>query len=136
MSEPTSDTVLHPRFLGFRISPLNARRLVNFRRNKRGHWSLWLFLFLFLGTLPAEFIANDRPLAIWYQGSLYTPVLNTYAETVFGGDFETEAAYREIEVQAVSATRSSPRLVEALVSLHNSLSQPEAALGVLQAAHP
>ena len=54
-----------PRFLGLRISPLNARRLVNFRRNRRGRWSLWLFLILFLGTLPAEFIANDRPLAIW-----------------------------------------------------------------------
>jgi microcin C transport system permease protein len=115
MSEPTSDrapagaaditpaggadTVLHPRFMGLRISPLNARRLVNFHRNRRGRWSLWLFLILFLGTLPAEFIANDRPLAIWYQGSLYTPVLNTYPETVFGGDFETEAEYREVDVQ-------------------------------------
>ena len=88
-----------PRFLGLRISPLNARRLVNFRRNRRGRWSLWLFLILFLGTLPAEFIANDRPLAIWYEGALYTPVLNTYPETVFGGDFETEAEYREIDVQ-------------------------------------
>ena len=47
-----------PRFLGLRISPLNARRLVNFRRNRRGRWSLWIFLVLFLGTLPAEFIAK------------------------------------------------------------------------------
>lgn len=91
--------VEHPRFLGLRISPLNARRLVNFRRNRRGRWALWAFLVLFLGTLPAEFIANDRPLAVWYEGSLYTPVLNTYAETVFGGDFETEAEYRETDVQ-------------------------------------
>ena len=99
MSEVPASTVLTPRFLGVRISPLNARRLVNFRRNRRGRWSLWLFMVLFLGTLPAEFVANDRPLAIWYEGSLYTPVLNSYAETVFGGDFETEAEYREPDVQ-------------------------------------
>ncbi|MEC8531369.1 MAG: ABC transporter permease [Pseudomonadota bacterium] len=78
---------------------MNARRISNFKRNRRGRWSLWVFLALFLGTLPAEFIANDRPLVIWYQGSVYTPVLNTYAETVFGGDFETEAEYREPEVK-------------------------------------
>ena len=95
----TAKPIEHPRFLGRRISPLNARRLMNFRRNRRGRWALWAFLVLFLGTLPAEFIANDRPLAIWYQGALYTPVLNTYAETVFDGDFETEAEYREPDVQ-------------------------------------
>ena len=87
--------------LGFRISPLNARRVANFKRNRRGRWSLWIFLVLFLGTLPAEFIANDRPLLIWYQGSVYTPVFNTYPETVFGGDFETEAEYREPDVQGL-----------------------------------
>ena len=94
-----SDTAGYYRFLGIRISPLNARRIMNFQHNRRGFWSLWLFLALFLITLPAEFIANDRPLAIWYQGSLYVPVINTYAETEFGGDFETEAEYREAEVQ-------------------------------------
>lgn len=91
--------VKHARLLGIRISPMNARRIANFKRNRRGRWSLWIFLALLLGTLPAEFIANDRPLLIWYQGSIYTPVLNTYAETVFGGDFETEAEYREPEVK-------------------------------------
>lgn len=87
------------RFLGIRISPLNVRRLSNFRRNRRGYWSLWIFMFLFLVTLPAEFLANDRPLLVWYEGSLYTPVLVSYPETVFGGDFETEAEYREPDVQ-------------------------------------
>ena len=94
-----AEPVKHPTLFGIRISPLNARRVENFRRNRRGRWSLWLFLALFLGTLPAEFIANDRPLLIWYQGSVYTPVFNTYPETVFGGDFETEAEYREPDVK-------------------------------------
>ncbi|PPR09223.1 MAG: Inner membrane ABC transporter permease protein YejE [Alphaproteobacteria bacterium MarineAlpha11_Bin1] len=84
---------------GIRVSPLNLRRIENFKRNRRGRWSLWIFTALFLGTLPAEFIANDRPLIIWHQGSIYTPVLKTYAETVFGGDFETEAEYREPDVK-------------------------------------
>jgi len=56
-------------------------------------------MLLFVVTLPAEFIANDRPLFIWYQDEIYIPVLNTYAETTFGGDFETEAEYREKDVQ-------------------------------------
>ena len=84
---------------GIRISPLNVRRIKNFKRNRRGRWSLWIFAALFLGTLPAEFIANDRPLIVWHQGSIYTPVFKTYAETVFGGDFETEAEYREPDVK-------------------------------------
>ena len=56
-------------------------------------------MLLFIITLPAEFIANDRPLLIWYQDEIYIPVLNTYSETTFGGDFETEAEYRERDVQ-------------------------------------
>ena len=56
-------------------------------------------MLLFIVTLPAEFIANDRPLLIWYQDEIYIPVLNTYSETTFGGDFETEAEYRERDVQ-------------------------------------
>jgi microcin C transport system permease protein len=87
------------RILGVRVSPLNRRRLRNFRRNRRGYWSLWLFLLLFFLTLPAEFLANDRPLLVWYDGGLYVPVVRTYPETAFGGDFQTEAAYREPDVQ-------------------------------------
>ena len=87
--------------LGVRITPLTLRRLGNFRANRRGFWSLWIFLALFTVTLPAEFIANDRPLMVSYEGEFYFPVLSTYAETVFGGDFETEAEYREPEVQAL-----------------------------------
>jgi len=85
----------HPRFLGLRISPLNQRRLQNFRKNRRGFWSLWIFLVLFLLSLPAEFVANDKPILVWYDGALYFPVLKAYPETTFGGDFDTEADYRD-----------------------------------------
>ena len=83
------------RFLGVRISRLNRRRLQSFRRNRRGFWSLWIFLAMFVATLPAEFIANDKPLVLRYDGALYFPVVKHYAETEFGGDFETEADYRD-----------------------------------------
>lgn len=83
------------------ISPLTQRRLANFRKNKRGYWSLWIFLALFLFSLPAEFIANDKPLLIRFQNNYYSPVLVAYPETVFGGDFETEANYRDTFVRAL-----------------------------------
>ena len=82
-----------------RLSPINARRLVNFRANARGFWSFWLFLVLFVLSLFAEFIANDRPLLVSYDGHLYAPVLHDYAETTFGGTFPTEADYRDPAVQ-------------------------------------
>ena len=78
------------------LSPITKRRLANFRANKRGFWSLWVFLFLFGLCLSAEFFANDKPLLVQYNGALYFPVFKSYAETVFGGDFETEAEYRDI----------------------------------------
>src|SRR5437763_16817626 len=65
-------------FLGRRITPLTRRRLDNFRANRRGFWSLWIFLVLFLTSLFAEFIANDRPLLVRYEGSFYIPVLHDY----------------------------------------------------------
>lgn len=83
------------RFLGLRITPMTRRRLQQFRANRRGYWSLWIFLVLFIVTLPAEFVANDRPLLVLYDGGLYAPIFRTYAETTFGGDFETEADYRD-----------------------------------------
>ncbi len=77
------------------LSPLTQRRLQNFRSNKRGYISFWIFLVLFIVTLLAEFISNDRPLLVSYEGSLYVPVLKIYPETTFGGEFETEANYRD-----------------------------------------
>jgi microcin C transport system permease protein len=77
------------------ISPLNQRRWRNFKANRRGFISLWLFAALFLVTLFAEFLANDKPLLIRHEGAFYMPVFAAYAETEFGGDFATEADYRD-----------------------------------------
>ena len=66
-----------------------------FRRNRRGFWSLGVFLVLFVVSLGAEFVANDKPIMVQYQGDLYFPVFKTYPETTFGGLFETEANYRD-----------------------------------------
>jgi microcin C transport system permease protein len=88
-----------PRLFPIVLSPINKRRLEIFRANKRGLWSLWIFLFLFFFTLFAEFVANDRPLLVSYKGHLYAPVLFDYPETAFGGEFETWANYTDPYVQ-------------------------------------
>ena len=77
------------------LSPLNKRRLDNFKSNKRGWYSFLVFTFLFLVSIFADFIANEKPLLIKYQNQIYLPIINEYAETTFGGDFETEADYRD-----------------------------------------
>jgi microcin C transport system permease protein len=79
----------------FSLSPLNQRRLANFKANRRGFFSLWIFLALFIPTLFAEFVANDKPLLVKYEGSYFLPVVVDYAETTFGGDFPTSADYRD-----------------------------------------
>jgi microcin C transport system permease protein len=74
---------------------INQRKILNFKNNKRGLYSLYIFLLLLFFTLPAEFIANDKPLLVKYNTGYYFPVFNNYAETVFGGDFETSTDYRD-----------------------------------------
>ncbi len=78
-----------------RLTPLDRRRLDAFCRNRRGFWSLWIFLALFGLTLLAEVVANDRPIVVFYDGTLYVPIARDYPETVFGGDFQTYADYRD-----------------------------------------
>jgi len=78
-----------------RLSPLNRRRWQNFTSNRRGYWSLWLFLVLFVVTLFAEFICNDKPYFVSFEGKYYFPAIIDYPETAFGGDFETAADYRD-----------------------------------------
>ena len=82
-----------------KLSPLNQRRLQNFRANRRGRWSLWLFLTLFFVSLFAEFIANDKPILVFYDDEIYMPVFKTYPETAFGGFLPTEAEYKDPEVR-------------------------------------
>ena len=81
------------------LSPIAQRRLKQFKRNRRGWYSFWLFMFLFTLSLGAELIANDKPILLQYDGGYYFPVFQSYPETAFGGEFETEAVYRDPFVQ-------------------------------------
>jgi microcin C transport system permease protein len=90
---------------GFSLSPINRRRWANFKAHRRGFWSLWVFLILFVLSLFAEFIANDKPFLIKYDGKYYWPAVVTYAETTFGGDFETAADYRDPYLQKLIAEK-------------------------------
>jgi microcin C transport system permease protein len=81
------------------FSPLAKRRIANFKKNRRGYFSFWLFTIIFVASLFAELIANDKPILLKYNGEIYAPVLIRYAETTFGGDFGTEADYRDPYVE-------------------------------------
>jgi len=77
------------------LNPINQRRLQLFKAHKRGYYSLWLFIGLFVLAMCAEFISNDKPILVRYDSSFYMPIFNIYPETDFGGEFETEADYRD-----------------------------------------
>ncbi len=77
------------------MSPLNQRRWQQFKANRRGWWSLWMFAVVFFATLGAEFISNDKPLVVSYQHELYWPIFAEHTEITFGGEFETEADYTD-----------------------------------------
>src|SRR6202165_5938371 len=89
----------------FSPSPLNRRRWQNFKSNRRGYWSFWIFLILFFVSLFAELIAHDRPFVIKFDGHLYWPAFVSYSETTFGGDFETAADYRDPYLQKLIADK-------------------------------
>ena len=89
-------------FFGFRTTPITRRRIENFKRNRRGLISLWIFIVIFILTMFAEVIANDKPLLVRYNDQLYFPAFASYSETVFGGEFETEAD------QLLDFTESNP----------------------------
>lgn len=74
------------------LSP-SARAWRRFKRNRLGYWSLVLFCLLVVGSLFAEVLSNDRPLIVRYEGTTYFPVVKDYAETVFGGDFDSTTDY-------------------------------------------
>ena len=77
-----------------RLSPINRRRLDNFKRNRRGYWSFWIFIILFILSLFAELIANDRPILASYKGEILFPVVTNYPEEKFGG-FLAQTDYRD-----------------------------------------
>ncbi len=85
--------------LSMTLTPITRRRLANFRANRRGFWSLRIFLLLLILSLFAELIANDKPLLIGFNHTLYVPVLIDYPETAFGGVLHSEAEYHEPEVR-------------------------------------
>ncbi len=90
------------------LSPLNRRRWRNFRANRRAYWSLIVFAVLFGLSLFAELLANDKPLLVRFQGQFYTPIFTFHSERTFGGDFQTEAVYRDAEVQCLIRTGGAP----------------------------
>jgi microcin C transport system permease protein len=104
-AEPTGPLGIEPLPGRLALSPLNKRRWQNFKTNRRGYWSLWIFLVLFFVTLFAEFIANDKPLYVSFAGKSYFPVVFSYPETTFGGDFETAADYRDPYLQKLIAEK-------------------------------
>ena len=81
------------------MTPINRRRVAVFRSSKRGVYSLVVFGLLFLLSLFAELLANDKPILIYYDGGFYSPLIRDYPETTFGGDFPTNAVYTDEEVQ-------------------------------------
>lgn len=100
MSEPALKNPLRKHsFLGLRINAITRRRIDNFKRNRRGFWASWIFAAMFFISLFAELVANDKPLLVVFEGAIYVPALFEYTETMFGGEFETEAEYRDEFVQ-------------------------------------
>ena len=80
------------------MTPINERRLAQFKANKRGYYSLLIFLTLFTISLFAEFVANDKPLLMQHQGEWYVPVLFTYTEQDLGGELPIEPMYLELSL--------------------------------------
>jgi microcin C transport system permease protein len=93
------------RILGLKLAPLTQRRLANFTANRRGYISLWIFLALFVFSLFAEFIANDKPILVKYDGGYYMPIFNTYPETTFGGEFPTATDYNDPVLKELIAAK-------------------------------
>ena len=82
----------------FSLSPISQRRWANFKANRRGYWSLWIFLFLFVIAMFSELVANDRPILVSYKGEILAPVLVDYPEEKFGGFFAV-TDYRDPVIQ-------------------------------------
>jgi len=109
-----------------RISPLNQRRWRNFCANRRGYYSLWVFLFLFFLTLFSEFVANDKPILIVYKGEVLAPIFVSYPEEKFGG-FLPVTDYRDPFVQSEINTNGWmlwPMVRYSYTTINNQLPEP------------
>ena len=95
----------------FKLSGLSHRRLQNFRANRRGYISFWLFLTLFGLSLIAELISNERPIMVIYQGDIYMTLWQDYPETTFGGDLEINAEFRDPDVQYMVVNEGGGRII-------------------------
>ena len=89
------------------MSPIARRRIIQFRANRRGFWSLWIFLGIFLISLFAEGVANDKPLLVIFEDRLYFPIFEMVLETEYGGEFVTEAEYRDDYVSELIEAKGS-----------------------------
>ena len=89
------------------MSPITRRRIIQFRANRRGFWSLWILLGIFLISLFAEGVANDKPLLVIFEDRLYFPVIETVLESEYGGEFATEAEYRDDYVRELIENKGS-----------------------------
>ena len=89
------------------MSPITRRRIIQFKANRRGFWSLWIFLGIFLISLFAEGVANDKPLLVIFEDPLYFPVIETVLESEYGGEFATEAEYRDDYVRELIENKGS-----------------------------
>ena len=78
-----------------KLSKINQGRLQTFKANRRAVWSFWIFVFIFIFTLFAEVVSNERPLIVSYKSEFFFPILIEYSETDFGGEFATEADFRD-----------------------------------------
>ncbi len=96
-----SSSSISPQRKRFELTPLNQRRLANFKANRRGYWSLWIFLVLFGLSLFSEFLANDRPIILQFKGETYFPVLKNYPEETFLGEegFLPVTDYKIVEIE-------------------------------------
>jgi microcin C transport system permease protein len=102
-----------------KLSPLNQRRFALFKAHKRGWWSLWLFLTLFVLSLGAELIANDKPIVIRFDGDWYVPVFKRYPETEFGGEFPLQPDYKGPYMQEL-IEKEDGWMVWPLIPFHHS----------------
>lgn len=86
---------------------INNKGWQRFKKNRLGYVSLWVFMVMFGISLCAEFVANDKPLLVRYEGSFYFPILKSYPETTFGGDFETPTDYHDPEIRKNLSTKGN-----------------------------